>query len=247
MILKNPVPFYFDADDTIFDTRGWFIKQAWDNGTSVHPSSLRLHPELSLPDHMLKREIQNGFLESAEFMDQTAMLPYAKHLLLALMAIGVPVEIVTHRGYHPKGKELTENLLAQYGLSNVKVHAVPTTVCKLKFCDELTGGKPFVLFDDNYDARKPQYEKIGSPLYDQLYCVTQPWNINPPEAFGATRDKCVARLAVEALINFCGVATISAAELLGAVKADATPAEHAAHAAREFYISAALRGHTTCN
>lgn len=247
MILKNPVPFYFDADDTILDTRGWFIKQAWDNGTKAHPSSLRLHRELSLPDHMLKREIQNGFLETAEFMDKTALLPYAKHLLLALIGIGVPVEIVTHRGYHPRGKELTENLLAQYGLSNVKVHAVPTSVCKLKFCDELTGGKPFVLFDDNYDSRKPHYEGAGSPLFEQLYCVTQPWNLDPPEAFGVVHDKCVARLAIEALIRFCGLSTASAAELLGAIKTDATPAEHASHAAREFYISAAQRGYTVCS
>lgn len=178
-----------DADDTAYDTRGWFTNLAVSHGATE--SYCKLYPALSLPDELLASKHQNEALASAKFMQEAAPLPGADYLFRALFYIGYPVFILTHRGYHEDGQRFTEEAVSRdFGIAAPKVIALDTKVSKHEFLEShfssLSGRGNYLLCDDNTNCRKPDAgEYRVHDRWNRTVVVGQPWNNQA--VFGCTR------------------------------------------------------------
>ena len=177
-----------DADDTTCDTRGWFTGLAVANGADR--KKCLACPTLSLTTDLLPQPLQNSALESATFMKEAKLLPGAAYLFGALAFIEYPHFVFTHRGYHPKGQEFTQEFFDN-ALSGPSRHviALDTTVSKHEFLENLfthNGRGNYLLCDDNTHCRRPDGQStIVHDRWSRTIVVAQPWN--GYVEFGATR------------------------------------------------------------
>lgn len=156
---------YVDLDDTLLYTRDWLVKQMYLLTGYRHNKSGFITSENS--DGNITK-----VLALAEFMRDTP--PNLEMIeVLRQLSDRVSIKICTHRGYHPKGKQYTEELLDTLQLdfiTGVEYLCAYKQPDKIEYLRSLE--VPFILLDDN-----PKFSNV-SPLEDtgEVMVYTQEWN-----------------------------------------------------------------------
>lgn len=159
------ITLYVDLDDTLLHTRDWLIEQMYVMTGYRHKGNGFITPENTEGNI-------TPVLDSAEFMRNT---PPNIEMTNVLKQISdrVRIKICTHRGYHPKGVEYTEELLDRLQLDYI---AGVEYLCSYKQPDKIEHlrslGESFILLDDN-----PKFSK-SKALEDtgEIMVFTQVWN-----------------------------------------------------------------------
>lgn len=154
----------FDLDDTLVETRQWFLSYCRMMGHPVPETDL-YHLESVIPAHII-----DFALAEAPFMLDAKPVPFIHSTIAYLERAGHGIGFCTHRGYHPEGYERTVKQLASIGIGG-DLHCIcpKTYPCKLEYLDKVIG-EPYVLVDDRPPNITSEFGKV--------IIYTRPWNKN---------------------------------------------------------------------
>lgn len=158
-------PFFFDLDDCVFDTHGFFRDEL--------SSKFGIHiPEGEYISIGNGGEEFDSMLDSAKFMLELDIRPGVIEVLRMLQSLEVPMGICTHRGYNEKGYDYTEQSLRSHKIRHffTDLHVInPLRVPdKVAYLNQTIG--EYRLLDD-----RPKYGAENS-LPDNVILFTQKWN-----------------------------------------------------------------------
>jgi uncharacterized HAD superfamily protein len=135
------------------------------------------------------------------------MIPYpgAKEALRRIKASGRDVVLVTSRGYHPEGLQVTDTWLNRGELYSDDLIIVPEGSSKAQ---AVAGRYPqgFEIMVDDYPPNLDKMKEAG--LVEKAYLIDKPWNQDRPEfVMGKTRFKSLVdalryHFELENVINF---------------------------------------------
>lgn len=160
-----------DLDETLYDTRNY---------------TLRVLKEIygfELPGYngYITGEITNGksdrIFNEGSFMAKARLFPaLAKEgglsrLFTMVRSQGWSIVCCTHRGYHPRAKELSRSAFRRDGLTFDEEHYLCSTQypCKMEFLDKTYGKNNYVLFDDNPSRERRDLTASPVILVDQVW------------------------------------------------------------------------------
>jgi 5'(3')-deoxyribonucleotidase len=153
----------FDLDDTLFETRQWFIQFLNIMGYIVPDTNL-YHLETLVPAHLIEFA-----LREAPFMVHARPAPHI-HAIFSFLALrNYAVAFCTHRGYHPNGVEYSKTQLRNNGLQG-ELHCIDpkTYPCKLEYLDQIF--EDYVLVDDRPSNLSSANGKV--------IIYSRPWNLD---------------------------------------------------------------------
>lgn len=152
----------FDMDDTLVETRKWFLGFCAMIGYPV-PETDAYHLETVVPARLI-----DFALAEAPFMLHADPVPFIKSTIRSLEFAGHVVGFCTHRGYHPEGYARSVAQLKSIGISG-DLHCIDPLEypCKLEYLDSVYA-EPYVLVDD----RPPNL----ASTHGKVIIYSRPWN-----------------------------------------------------------------------
>lgn len=161
--------FVFDLDDCLCRLRESLhsaIKKT--TGMDIHWTEWNSYDLSSVygtsSDLLLQAFIKGEALENAE------MEPDAKNIIGLAKEAGHRTVILTARAWHPKGSELTENLLKSSSVIPDELIVIPLGVSKADFLSKL--GKVSAVLDDHAD----HLDAFKAAGVNRTFLMTRPWN-----------------------------------------------------------------------
>lgn len=161
----KPVNLYIDLDDTLLHTHQWMVELMYRANGYRHTGKGFITPENT-----------NGnivpLLDSAEFMRAT---PVNQPLVDVLKQLPdhVQINVCTHRGYHKKGIQYTEELLDSLKIDFIHSFEYLCAFKQPNKVDYLRSlGEDYILLDDNPKFNdSATLERTG-----EVMVYTQEWN-----------------------------------------------------------------------
>ena len=169
---ENTKPPYvvFDLDDVLANLRDHLMCMLrHQTGQDVHWEEWHQYELGSV--YNTTAEVIMGWVLEHQVLESASLEPHAQVAVHAARQCGYRVAVVTARGWHPRGKRLTEEWLARHGLDIDELHLVPAFGDKSGILRGL--GSVAYFIDDNVGHLYPAQ---ALPEVGETLLIDRPWN-----------------------------------------------------------------------
>ncbi len=160
----------FDLDDVLANLRDHLMSMLWrQTGQEIHWNEWHQY-ELGSVYNTTTDVIMDWVLEH-RVLESASLEPHAQPAVRAAREAGYRVAVVTARGWHPRGQQLTEEWLNAHGLDIDELHLVSAFGDKSSVLREL--GRVAYFVDDHVGHL---YPARALPYVSETLLVDRPWN-----------------------------------------------------------------------
>ncbi len=160
----------FDLDDVLANLRDHLMAMLWrKTGRHIHWNDWQQYELGSV--YEASTEIIMQWVLEEQVLESASLEPHAVRAVQAAKARGYAVAVVTARGWHPRGRRLTEDWLGNYGLDVDELHLVPAFGDKSGVLRDFREVAYFV--DDHVGHLYPARDL---PEVKKVLLVDRPWN-----------------------------------------------------------------------